>query len=129
MSAALLADLYHWYGSDLTTSNTGDIATVTGTTRGEQRVIRRVLTNPGDDIFDPTYGAGLQGAVGKPANIPKMQALCVAQMLLESVVAPSPTPTATITQSPSDFTSFQVQLTYTDQPTSQPVTLNFAVSP
>lgn len=129
MSAALLADLFQWFGEDLTTSNIGDIQTVTGTVRGEQRVLRRLFTNPGDDIFDPTYGAGLLGYLGSPANIPKMQALCVAQMKLESVVASSPSPTCQITQAPDDLTAFQVLATYTDQPTNEPVTLSFTVSP
>jgi hypothetical protein len=127
--AFLLADLDHWFGEDLVSTNIGDIQTVTGTTRGEQRVMRRLLTNPGDDIFDLTYGAGLLRYIGSPANIPKMQALCVAQMKLESVVAPSPQPTCVITQSPSDLSSFQVLANYTDQPTGIPVTLAFTMSP
>lgn len=126
--AKLLADVAHWYGGDLSTSAQGDLAVVTGTIRGQQRVLRRLLTNPGGYIWEPTYGAGLAQAVGRIIDVPKLQALCVAQMLLEVVVAPSPVPTATVTQSVTDLTQFDVVVTYTDQPTLEPVILSFTVS-
>ncbi len=126
--AQLLCDLNQWFGSDLTTSPQGDIATVTGTIRGQQRVLRRLMTNPGSYIWEPTYGAGLPQWVGRIIDVPKVQALCVAQMLLESVVAPSPPPTATVTQSVSDLTQFDVLAGYFDAPTSTPVILSFTVS-
>jgi hypothetical protein len=128
-----LSDISHWWGGDLQTTNSGDLLTVSGTVRGEQRVVRRLMTNPAtdtlppDDIFDPTYGGGLPRAIGKRLDAPKLQAQCVAQMLLEDVVAKTPTPVVTLTQ--IDFTSIQVQLNYNDQPTNTPVVLSFTVSP
>ena len=127
-AAQLLVDLNQWYGSDLSASTQGDISTVSGTIRGQQRVLRRLLTNPGGYIWEPTYGAGLPQWVGRIIDIPKVQALCISQMLLESVVAPSPPPTVSVTQSASDLTQFNVLVTYTDMPTSQPVILSFTVS-
>lgn len=126
--STLLADLSHWCGRDLSADNNGDIATITGTTRGEQRVLRRLLTNPGDYIFEPTYGAGLPSYIGQPFDKAKVQALCVAQMLLEDVVAKSPTPTVELSQSPNDPTSIQMTITYTDQPTQEPVVLSYTLS-
>ena len=46
----------------------GDLAPAAGTLRGQQRVLRRLLTNPGDYIWQPGYGAGLGQFVGKPAS-------------------------------------------------------------
>lgn len=127
-ASVVLADLAHWFGGDLSTSNTGDVQTATGTLRGRQRVVRRLMTNPGADLFSPGYGAGLPQAVGKPLNIPKLQALCIAQVLLESVVAKSPIPTVSISQSSADLTQFTVSVAYTDSPTLTPVVLTFTVS-
>lgn len=129
-----LSDVSVYYGTDHQTSNSGDLLTVSGTRRGEQRVVRRLLNNPAtatdpaDDIFAPTYGGGIPRAIGKPLDIPKLQAQCVAQMLLEDVVAKSPRPVVTITQSRSDFGSINVQLSYNDQPTNTPVVLSFTVT-
>lgn len=124
-----LSDIWHEWSGDLQTTNSGDLLTVTGTTRGEQRVLRRLLTNPGDYIFQPEYGAGLPSFIGKTLDIPKLQALCVSQMLLEDVVAKSPPPVVIVAQSPSDLSSIQVKISYTDQPTNTPVVLAFSVSP
>lgn len=129
-----LSDVSVYYGADHQTSNSGDLLTVSGTRRGEQRVIRRLLTNPatdtepGDDAFAPTYGGGIPRAIGKPIDVPKLQAQCLAQMLLEDVVAKSPRPVITLTQSASDFGAIQVQLLYSDQPTNTPVSLSFTVT-
>lgn len=128
-----LSDVSHWYGGDLQSTNSGDLQTVSGTVRGEQRVFRRLMTNPAtdtlpaDDPFDPTYGGGLPRMIGKRLDIPKAQAQCLAQMLLEDCVAKTPTPQVTLTQSPSDFTSINVVVAYNDQPSNEPVVLSFTV--
>ena len=78
-----MSDLNHFYGGDLSLSATGDILKVDGSTQGQQRVLRRLLTNPalmdssgkvtvvGDYIWHPTYGAGLPRMVGDTVDIPK----------------------------------------------------------
>jgi phage baseplate assembly protein W len=123
-----LSDISHWFGGDLQTTNSGDLLTVTGTVRGEQRVLRRLLTNPGDYVFEPDYGAGLPSYIGKTLDIGKLQALCLSQMLLEDAVAKN-SAVVKITQSSTDFTSIQVQINYNDQPSNKPVVLEFSVSP
>ena len=52
-------DIAHQWGSDLLTSSVGDLASVSGPLLGQQRVLRRLLTNPGDYIWQLDYGAGL----------------------------------------------------------------------
>ncbi len=52
-------DLSHQWGDDLTVGPTGDMALVTGSVFGQQRVLRRLMTNPGDYIWQLDYGAGL----------------------------------------------------------------------
>ena len=48
-----LADLNHYIGGDLSASNTGDLSSAPGLLRSQQRILRRLLTNPGDYIFHP----------------------------------------------------------------------------
>src|SRR5581483_995049 len=54
-----LNDVFHYWGNDVSLSNTQDLLLVSGTVMGQQRVLRRLLTNPGDYLFDPNYGGGL----------------------------------------------------------------------
>ncbi len=123
-----LADLYQYIGSDLSASGSGDIQTATGTVRGQQRILRRLLTNPGDYIFHPEYGAGLPKYVGRIADIAKIKALVTGQMLLEDAVARSPAPVVGVSPIASaDGGGFAISIQYTDAPSSQPVTLSFSV--
>ena len=43
-----LNDLSQYVGGDLSPSGTGDLQAANGTLRGQQRVLRRLLMNPGD---------------------------------------------------------------------------------
>jgi hypothetical protein len=122
---ALISDLSHYWGSDLSLSVVGDLAPASGTLRGQQRVLRRLLTNPGDYIWHPTYGAGLPSKVGSNANINEITALIRGQILLEDVVAATPAPQITVTTIDS---ALAVQITYTDAPSGQAVTLSFDLS-
>ena len=61
-----MPDLAHEFGADLQAGPTGDLALADGAALGRQRVLRRLLTNPGDYIWHPTYGAGLARFVGHP---------------------------------------------------------------
>jgi hypothetical protein len=125
----VLVDIDQWWGNDLSPSNTGDLATVSGTTRGEQRILRRLLTNPGDYIWEPTYGAGLGQFIGRTADTSKIVAVIRAALTLESVVAKTPAPQISVTPLASDPTGFTVTINYVDAPSNQPVILSFSVSP
>lgn len=130
---ATLNDLFHYWGTDLTASASGDLLSVSGTERGRQRVLRRLLTNPATDdapadyIFQPEYGAGLPRFLGSPIDKQKIVAACLAQMLLEDSVAKTPAPIVTISQIGSDNTAFSVAIAYNDAVTKAPVTLSFTV--
>lgn len=51
-------DLFHYVGTDLSVSPSGDLLSVTGTERRKQKILRRLITNPGELVFHPEYGAG-----------------------------------------------------------------------
>lgn len=120
-----LSDLNHTWGGDLTAAANGDLLSAQTTMRGQQRVLRRLMTNPGDDMFNPTYGAGLARFVGSTAQPAQIGALIRGQMLQEAAVAPSPAPAITVQALPDGLA---VNLQYTDAPTGQPVVLAFNVS-
>lgn len=110
---------------DLSTSPTGDMGIVSGSTQGTQRVLRRLLTNPGDYIFHTTYGAGLAGLVGTVTDIGQIKALITGQILLESCVAKNPQPVITVALLSNGIS---VDIRYNDAATGQPVSLAFDVS-
>ena len=70
-----MSDAHHAWGGDLSVSPTGDLQTATGPALGTERVLRRLLTNPGDDLWQPGYGAGLARFVGPPADAAAIRAL------------------------------------------------------
>jgi hypothetical protein len=128
MSQELLNDLYSVWGTDLSAGNSGDLMSVSGTERGKQRLLRRYMTNPGDYIFEPGYGAGLGRYVGEvqsKAELDEIYGLIMSQTLMESVVAPSPAPVITLAQ--LQDLSLWCSVQYTDAAEQVPVTLSFTV--
>jgi hypothetical protein len=120
-----LCDAGHFWGGDLLLSPTGDLARVTGADRSKQRVIRRLMTNPGDYIWHPTYGAGLPRRIGTLANPAEIKGVILAQLALEASVAKSPAPQVTV----STFVNgISVKIVYVALPDRQPVPLSFDVS-
>jgi len=93
------ADLFQYWGNDLQLGPTGDIAPAYRSDRTSQRIVRRLLTNPGggDYPWEPDYGAGLLNQIGDTLNIPALTALVIGQMALEASVARDPAPQVTIT--------------------------------
>ncbi|CAI2428029.1 Uncharacterised protein [Serratia proteamaculans] len=126
-----LLDLDHYIGGDIGVSSDGDLQGVSDTLRGQQRVLRRLLTNPrtpgdaGDYIFHGDYGAGLPKRVGELANIPEITALIRGQIALEAAVAKSPAPVITVR---AITNGIAVSIRYTDAQTLEPVFLSFDVS-
>lgn len=124
-----LSDLYHYIGGDLSTTTSGDAQPVDTTVRGQQRILRRLLTNPGDYIFHPEYGAGLPQWVGRNADLGELRALIRGQILLEDAVAKTPEPTIIVAPVPnSSGGGFSVSIAYVDAATGQPATLSFNVT-
>ena len=120
-----MPDIWHQFGSDLLASAAGDIASVDGTTVGQQRVLRRLLTNPGDYIWQLDYGAGLAQFVGQPIDAARIRGVIRGQIFRESAVARSPEPRIDV-QAGADGEVF-VTILYTDASSGQTQLLSFSV--
>lgn len=120
-----MPDLSHFYGSDLTVGPSGDLASVDGTQLGQQRVLRRLLTNPGDYLWNPGYGAGLAQFVGQPANVARIRSVIRSQIFQESVVARTPEPAIDVQADVSGAVT--VQIRYADTATGETQALTFTV--
>lgn len=119
-TAGQSGELAHQFGYDLETTASGDLALSSGTEEGQERVLRRLLTNPGDYLWDLPYGAGLASFIGQPTSAAQIAAISRAQMFLENAVARSPSPQITVLVQPDgtvtetisyvDSTSGQTQM-------------------
>jgi phage baseplate assembly protein W len=114
------------WGADLSASPTGDIALAAGTALGQQRVLRRLLTNPGDYIWQPSYGAGLARFVGQPCNVASIMSTIRSQIFMEASVARLPEPVIDV-QSMADG-SVLASIRYVDSTTGATQVLSFSVS-
>lgn len=117
-----MSDLHHAWAGDLSIGPTGDFATVDGPALGTERVLRRLLTNPGDYIWQPGYGAGLARFVGEPADPAAIRAVIREQMLREPAVARVPEPVIDVQSDPGGTLSVQVR--YADADTAEARTLS-----
>lgn len=91
-----MADISHTMGGDLSWGPTGDLAQVDAPDLTTRRVLRRLLTNPGDYIWQLDYGGGLGRMIGMPANPPPIAGIIRSQMLQEAAVANTPAPQTTV---------------------------------
>ena len=119
-----LNDISHNYGGDLGTSPAGDLAAVSGATKSQQRVLRRLFTAKGSYQSHPEYGGSLGSYVGALADLSAIKAAVLTQMLLEASVARTPAPTVTVTPIAQGV---QVAVSYIALPDQVPVSLNFQV--
>ena len=117
-------DIFHEWGTDLTVGSGGDLALATGSQIINQRICRRLLTNPGDYIWNLDYGGGLGQFVGLPANNADIEAVILNQLLLETAVPTTPTPQVTTTIADVANGYVVANITYADANTQQSVTLN-----
>jgi phage baseplate assembly protein W len=113
------------WGADLSVSSTGDIALASATTLGQQRVLRRLLTNPGDYIWQLDYGAGLARFVGTPIDVLAVRAAIRSQIFKESAVSRTPEPLIDV-QTAQDG-SVIVQIRYVDSTLGTTQVLSFQV--
>jgi hypothetical protein len=86
----------HYFGNDASVSASGDLLTSTGNILANQRILRRLMTNPGSMLYHPEYGGGLGLFVGKVANAQVIKATILAQMQLEASVDQTTTPTVQV---------------------------------
>ncbi len=120
-----MPDLWHQFGADLQTTPSGDVATVDGTILGQQRVLRRLLTNPGDYIWQLDYGAGLAQFVGQPVDAARIRGVIRGQIFREAAVARTPEPRIDV-QGGADGAVY-VSIAYTDAPSGSTQLLSFTV--
>lgn len=132
-----MSDLYHYWSGDLSASASGDLLGVDGTELGQQRVLRRLLTNPlgsgqngapdlpGDYLFHLDYGAGLPRQVGEVVDVSKIRARIRGQILRESAVARSPAPQIDVVPITGGVS---ISIRYNDAKTKKPVYLAFDVN-
>lgn len=125
MTQQQLNDVNHWVGGDIGTSPTGDLGLVNGDTRTQQRIVRRLVTNPGDYIFHTDYGAGLPQKIGQTLDIGALRGLIRSQVLKEEGVAQTPEPQVDVA---SITNGVSVHIRYTSAVTRNPVTLKFSVN-
>lgn len=122
-------DIYHQWGADLITGPTGDLALATDAQRGQQRVLRRLLTSPGDYLWHPEYGAGLARFIGRPGNAGQVRAVIRGQIFKEAAVARTPEPVIDVEFSPAGAVgTVFVQIRYVDAPSGLTQFLSFSVS-
>lgn len=120
-----MADLVLQFGGDLAIGPTGDLAVVDGPALTQQRVLRRLLTNPGDYIWQLDYGAGLGQFVGQPGAPAAIAGVARTQLLREAGVAPSPPPVVTAVAASNGAVT--ASLSYSDAATAQVTSLSFSV--
>jgi phage baseplate assembly protein W len=118
-------DLFQQWGNDLAVDSRGDLQLSDGAIRSQQRVLRRLLTNPGDYIWQPSYGAGLAQFVGSPANPLQIEAIIRAQLQKEPAVAQTPAPTVTISY--DTLGTISVMISYVDAASGQTELLSFGI--
>ena len=121
-----MPDLSQLWGGDVQLGTTGDLATASGTALTQQRILRRLLTNPGDYIWQPSYGAGLPRFVGTPAVESTIEAVIRGQMALEPSVAQTPEAAIEVR---ADFSgSVYVHIRYVDASSGGTQALSFSLS-
>lgn len=120
-----MPDLHHYVGADLTVAASGDLATVSGTQEGVQRVLRRLLTNPGAYVWHPAYGAGLPAKVGSLATADEIRGLIRQHMSLEPAVAKVPAADIKVDSIPNGVA---VQIRYVDAQSEEPVFRAFSIT-
>jgi hypothetical protein len=123
-----MTDLFHVWDSDLNVGATGDLAIISGSILGQQRVLRRLLTNPGDYIWHTGYGAGLATFVGTLTNETQIKATIRSQIFQEAAVARIPEPVIDIQISPANaLSTIYVNIRYTDSSSGETQMLTFSV--
>jgi len=120
-----MADLALLFGGDLAVGPTGDIALVDNADLTQQRVIRRLLTNAGDYIWQLGYGAGLAQFVGQPGAPAVIAGVVRAQMLREAAVSTKPAPSVAVDA--ADDGSVNLTIKYADAQTGGAGTLSFSL--
>jgi hypothetical protein len=120
-------DLWHYIGGDLQFGSNGDLQTVTSVQESQQRILRRLLTNPQDYIWQPDYGAGIGSWIGQPIDEVGMKSMIVTQMFLEASVIQNPRPQVDFIANVGGTITAGIR--YVESDSNQPTTLSFSATP
>ena len=119
-----MRDIFLEWEGDLAVSSSGDLAVANGTTAINQRICRRLLTNPGAYLWNLDYGGGLSRFVGSAINTATIEAVVTTQLSLESAIPFTPAPRVT-TKIMAEANNYVVTtITYADPGSMQPVVIN-----
>ena len=117
-------DIFHEWGCDLSVGSSGDLALAIGSDAVSQRVVRRLLTNPGGYIWNLDYGGGLAQFIGSPAASSNVEAVVNAQLALESAIPQDIAPRVSVSVVNAADGFVVANIIYADPSSAQPVALN-----
>lgn len=123
-----MTDLYHYWGTDLQLSATGDLLTVDGVTETDQRILRGLMTAAPEYVFHPKYGAAIGKHVGDALSISdysRIKADIRSIVIRDVNVSTNPAPQLDFKATASGYLS--VSISYIYKPTGQLQTLAFNV--
>jgi len=121
-----MADLFHWWGQDLSLTPSGDLALSDGLMKDNQRIFRRLCTNGGQSgahvaeyMFHPEYGGSAPWYVGQHPDEATLEGVVRSQMYQETAVAHDPEPIITPNVNPNG--TFSINIQYVDASTGNAV--------
>lgn len=118
-----MSSIGHFYGGDLLLES-GGLSVVSGSEEIRQRLLRRLLTNSGDYIWQLDYGVGLQGMIGDVVVSSVMQAEIRAQVQKDAGVDPY-SPVEVDVRADTNGVCL-CRISYVDVDTGQQQTLDFS---
>jgi len=122
-----MPDAFHYIGNDLAWSSNGDLQTVFSVQESQQRILRRLLTNPADYIWNPAYGAGLPALIGNPEDDAATSSVILTQMYLEDSVVQNPQPQVDYVSTVGGTITASIR--YVESDSNEPTTLSFSATP
>jgi hypothetical protein len=117
-----VADISHLVGNDLVLTSYGDAIVSYDAQEGQERVLRRLLSNPKSYPWHLDYGAGLARFLGQPLIQTQIKGTIQQQMTLEQAVSQLPPPTITVTVAADQ--TVNASISYVDSITGQTSFLN-----
>lgn len=120
-----MADIAHYWSGDLQVGATGDLQVASSVLESQQRILRRLLTNPNDYLWQSAYGAGLPKFIGQLLNIDLLNSIVKSQMFMERSVVQTPAPQVTVSAIANGMSAL---IQYVETDSGQQAFLNFDVT-
>lgn len=122
-------DIYHYWGSDLQLSSSGDLLTVSDGTEINQRILRALMTFAGEYVWHVKYGVGIGKHVGQPlspTDFVRIKAAVRAAVIREPNVQQTPPPQISFQANAMGY--LVVTIDYTYKPDGKLKSMTFTVS-